>query len=118
MELPNQIIFRILDNISDIDTRLSFRIPPKRLQVSRIKRYSVVYDNFHKVMYDFTGMSDSHPYWVVRRGIKFEYYRSPNTYVFNMGWENYQMTLYSEDGPIGPTLCSNHIVFKDDVKFI
>lgn len=63
-------------------------------------------------------MSDPNPYWVIRRGIKFEYYRTPGLYVFNMGWEDYEMTLYSEKGPIGPTACSNHLVFNEKVKFV
>ena len=118
MALPNNILIKVFDNVKDIDTRLAFGIPPRRLRQRRIRRYKVIYDNTNNVMYDFTGMSDPDPYWIVRRGIKFEYYRTPGLYVFNMGWEDYDMTMYSEKGPIGPTPCSNHIVFSEGVKFI
>lgn len=72
-----------------------------------------------RTMWDFTGLRDpEHPYWILRKGIKFSQYRSPELYVFNMGWEDYQMTMFSDTHHLGPTTCSNHIVISNKrVKF-
>lgn len=118
-ELPNTIVDKILDNVDDIDTRLAFKLKPRKVIVPRLKRHEVVYDRHNRTMYDFTGMTDTDlPFWIIRRGIKFEYFRSPDMYVFNMGWDPYEMTLISADGALGPTPCYNHIVFRTRVKFV
>jgi len=66
-------------------------------------------------MFDFSGMSER--YWIIRRGIPFSHFRTPGLYIFNMGWEGYDMTMYADTGPIGPTVCRNHIILDKNVKF-
>ena len=116
--LPNQVKFKILELVDDIDTRLAFRLSPRRLVLPRnLVRYEAIYDQTNKKMYDFMGLAEDPPYWVLRENIEFDYFRSPNIHVFNMGWQPYGMTLYSIDGPTESTPCFNHIV-KHSVKFI
>ena len=116
--LPNQVKFKILDLIDDIDVRLAFRLSPRRLVLPRnLDRYEAIYDQTNKKMYDFQGLNDEWPYWIVRENIEFDYFRTPDIHVFNMGWNGYDMTLYTENEKLGPTICYNHIV-KHSVKFI
>jgi hypothetical protein len=70
-------------------------------------------------MFDFSGMSDeTQPYWIIRRGIPFSQFRSPNLHVFNMDWEDYDMTMFSNMVQLGPSKCKNHIVLDKKVKFV
>jgi hypothetical protein len=116
--LPNQVKLKVLDLVDDIDTRLAFRLRPRRLRIPRnLTRFETIYDRVNKKMYDFMGLSEDPPYWIVRENIEFDYFRTPNIYVFNMGWEEYGMTMYTETEQNGPTPCFNHIV-KNSVKFI
>ena len=119
MNVANQIKRNILYLIDDIDVRLEFGLKPLKIRVPRRFRFKseVVYDSLKKKMYDFSGMAEQPPYWIIREDINFEYFRTPNVYVFNMGWQDYDMTLVSETETIGPTKCSNHIV-RNSVKFI
>lgn len=116
--------FRILDHLDDIDVRRELGVSPRRLVVNNNtrfvpKRSEYVYDKKTQTMFDFSGMKEEdHPYWVIRRGIPFSQFRSPNTYVFNMGWEDYDMTMFTHNCQLGPTVCRNHIVVRDSIKFV
>lgn len=121
-QLPYDLVRRILD-VADlsIDARLEFKIFPKKINFKNIflPRPSVVYDNVSKTMFDFTGLTDADlPFWIIRKNIKFSQFRSPNTHVFNMEWEPYEMTMFSDDYIIGPSECRNHMVFRENIKFI
>ena len=119
--LPNDVALRIIGLLDDIDVRLAFKIPPKKLKLDRNFqfRYEIVYDHLSRTMWDFTGLTErEQPYWVTRKGIKFSQYRSPGLYVFNIGWERYEMTMFSEGIQHGPTTCRNHIVLNKKVKFV
>jgi len=116
--LSNQVTRKILDLVDDIDTRLAFRLNPRKVRIPRnIIRTEAIYDRVNNKMYDFMGLGEDPPYWIVRENIKFDYFRTPNIYVFNMSWEPYDMTMYTDSEKVGPTLCYNHIV-KNSVKFI
>jgi hypothetical protein len=121
-QLPYDLVHRILEFSDEIDTRIYFKIPPRKLLVDKNFQFrsEFVYDNFSKIMFDFSGMNDPvDPYWVIRKGIKFSQYRSPSEiYIFNMGWEDYEMTMFSDAFQMGPSTCSNHIVIYKRVKFV
>ena len=120
VNLPDDLALKIIGYLSDIDIRLAFGIPPRRLVINKQINFrsKFVYDNFTKTMYDFSGMSEEPPYWIMRRGISFSQFRRPNVFVFNMEFGEYEMTMFSDDAQLGPTKCSNHIVLKDKVKFL
>lgn len=112
---------RIVEHIDDIDVRRDLGVRPRRLVVNQrfIFRNEYVYDEKTRTMFDFSGMKDpTEPYWIIRRGIQFSQFRSPNIHVFNIGWEDYDMTMITERECIGPTKCLNHIVIRGSVKFI
>ena len=117
----SHILHRVLEFSDEIDQRVAFKISPRKLVLPKNFEFrnEIVYDHLSKTMWDFTGMTEpDHPYWITRKGIKFSQYRSDgDLYIFNMGWEDYQMTLFSDGKQIGPTTCSNHLVINKKVKF-
>jgi len=118
--LPDHLVLRILQFSNEIDQRLAFKILPRKLVLDKNLEFrsEIVYDHLTRTMWDFTGLTDPEvPYWITRKGIKFSQYRSSGLYVFNMGWDDYQMTMYSGRDQIGPTTCSNHLVTDKRVKF-
>ena len=120
--LPDHLVLRILEFSNEIEQRIFFKIIPKKLVIDKKFQFrnEFVYDHLSRIMWDFSGMSDPDvPYWIKRKGIKFSQYRSVgDLYIFNMGWEDYDMTMFSDDTQIGPSKCSNHIVLNKRVKFI
>lgn len=122
--LPTDLIRCIIELANlDIDTRLHFGLVPKKIKLNFKNifwpRPSVVYDNASRTMFDFTGLTDADlPFWITRKGIPFSQYMSRAGHVFNMGWEPYQMTMYSGAYALGPTECRNHMVFRENIKFI
>lgn len=119
--LPNDLVLRVLEFSDEIEQRVAFRISPKKLVIDRSLQFrnEIVYDRFSKTMWDFRGLTETdHPYWVTRKGIKFSHYRSDGgLYIFNMGWEDYAMTMFSGGVQVGPSACRNHIVVDTRVKF-
>lgn len=119
--LPNDLALRIIGHLDDIDTRIAFGIKPRRLVINHRFNFrnEFIYDQSTQTMFDFSGMSEpEEPYWIIRRGIPFSQYRSPGLHVFNMEWEDYDMTMFSRGYQFGPSKCSNHIVLDKKVKFI
>lgn len=119
--LPNDLALAIIGLLDDIDVRLAFKIPPRKLNPARKFEFrpEIVYDHLTRTMWDFTGLTETEqPYWIIRKGIRFSQYRTPGLYVFNIGWEDYEMTMYSEEHVLGPTTCRNHIVLNKKVKFV
>jgi hypothetical protein len=118
--LPDHLVLRVLEFSNEIDQRIFFKILPKKLVIDKNFEFrnEIVYDRFSKTMFDFSGMSElEHPYWVMRKGINFSQYRSAGIHVFNMGWDPYQMTMFSGQDQVGPSTCANHIVLHKKVKF-
>ena len=118
--LPDHLALRIINFLDDIDVRIFFKIPPRRLNFDRNFNFrnEFIYDWVTRTMYDFSGMGDpDQPFWIVRRGIPFSHFRTPGLHIFNMGWEDYDMTMYSDEGAVGPTICRNHIILDKNVKF-
>ena len=119
--LPDHLVLRVLEFSDEIEQRVAFKILPRKLVLPKNIEFrsEIVYDHMTRTMWDFTGLTDPEaPYWITRRGIKFSQYRSPGLYVFNIGWEDYQMTMFSGQDQIGPTTCSNHLVIVNKrVKF-
>jgi len=120
--LPNDIVLRILEFSDEIETRIHFKIPSRKLVMDKNFQFrsEIVYDHLSKIMWDFMGMSDDHaPYWIKRKGINFSQYRSDgDLYIFNMEWEDYDMTLFETTYKIGPSKCNNHLVINKRVKFV
>ena len=117
--MDGNLVHRILSLVDDIDIRRAFQIPPRRLTGHRFTRYEYVYDNSTSTMFDFSGMKDPvSTYWIISRGIPFTVFRSPDLHVFNMEWDDYEMTLFSDGKEIGPSLCKNHLVIRSPVKFL
>ena len=121
-QLPNDLVLRVLQFSDEIEQRVAFKILPRKLKLPKNLEFrpEIVYDHLSKTMWDFTGLTEQeHPYWILRKGIKFSQYRSQdNLHVFNMGWENYEMTMFSGEIQVGPSTCSNHIVLANKrVKF-
>jgi hypothetical protein len=118
--LPDHLVLRVLEFSTEIEQRVAFKILPRKLVLDKNLEFrsEIVYDHLTRTMWDFTGLTDPEvPYWITRKGIRFSQYRSPGLYVFNMGWEDYQMTMFSGRNQIGPTTCSNHLVTNKRVKF-
>lgn len=112
---------RIASYLEDMDVRRELGVPPKRLNINRsfVPKHEFVYVQSSRTMFDFSGMSDpDEPYWIIRRGIKFSQYRSDgNLHVFNMEWDEYDMTMFTRNHQFGPSMCKNHIVLRKPVKF-
>ena len=118
--LPDHLVLRVLEFSNEIEQRVAFKILPRKLVLAKNLEFrsEIVYDHMTRTMWDFTGLTDPEmPYWITRMGIKFSQYRSPGLYIFNMGWEDYQMTMFSGQNQIGPSTCSNHLVTNKRVKF-
>mgnify|MGYP000309205041 CR=1 FL=1 len=118
--LPNDLALYIIDFLDDIDVRRIFGFRPRRLNFDRNFNFrnEFIYDRVTRTMFDFSGMSDpTDPYWVIRRGISFSHFRSPDLHVFNIEWEDYDMTLFETTHQVGPAICRNHIVLNKNVKF-
>jgi type II restriction/modification system DNA methylase subunit YeeA len=118
--LPDHLVLRVLEFSNEIEQRVAFKILPRKLVLDKNLEFrsEIVYDHLTRTMWDFTGLTDPEvPYWITRKDIKFSQYRSSGLYVFNMGWEDYQMTMFSGQDQIGPSTCSNHLVTNKRVKF-
>ena len=118
--LPDHLVLRVLEFSNEIEQRVAFKILPRKLVLAKNLEFrsEIVYDHMTRTMWDFTGLTDPEmPYWITRKGIKFSQYRSPGLYIFNIGWEDYQMTMFSGQNQIGPSTCSNHLVTNKRVKF-
>ena len=119
--LPDHLVLRVLEFSNEIEQRVAFKILPRKLVLPKNLEFrsEIVYDHMTRTMWDFTGLTEPEaPYWITRRGLKFSQYRSvDDLYVFNMGWEDYDMTMFSGTEYIGPTKCSNHLVINKRVKF-
>jgi hypothetical protein len=119
--LPDHLVLRILEFSNEIEQRVAFKIPPKKLILDRNIEFrnEIVYDQNSMTMWDFTGLTEPEvPYWITRKGIKFSQYRSDGDLcIFNMEWEDYDMTMYSGTEIVGPTTCRNHLVTNKRVKF-
>ena len=118
--LPDHLVLRVLEFSNEIEQRVAFKILPRKLVLPKNLEFrsEIVYDHMTRTMWDFTGLTDPEvPYWITRKGIKFSQYRSPGLYVFNIGWEDYQMTMFSGGIQLGPTRCNNHLVTDKRVKF-
>ena len=87
--LPNDLVLRVLEFVDEIETRVAFKIRPRKLGPERKipERPEIIYDHLTRTMWDFTGLTEvDHPYWITRKGIKFSQYRSPDElYVFKIG---------------------------------
>ena len=117
--LPDHLVLRILDFSNEIEQRVAFKILPRKLVLDKNLEFrsEIVYDHMTRTMWDFTGLTDPEiPYWITRKGIKFSQYRSPGLYIFNIGWEDYQMTMFSDGNKVGPST-RNHLVTDKKVKF-
>lgn len=118
--LPDHLVLRILEFSNEIEQRISFKILPRKLVIDKNFEFrnEIVYDRFSKTMFDFTGKTEREdPYWIIRKGIKFSQYRTAGIYIFNIGCEPYQMTMFSETHQVGPSTCSNNIILHKKVKF-
>lgn len=114
--LTKELIHKVFDHL-DINTRVELGLTPRKLKIPKLCRFESVYCNKKKKMYDFAGLAEDPPYWIIRENIEFDYFKTPDIYVFNMGWEPYGMTMYTKTGPSDTTVCYNHIV-KHSVKFL
>ncbi len=120
-QLPNDVALHIIGFLDDIDTRRIFGFRPRRLVINKHLNFrsEFVYNRATQTMFDFSGMNDeTQPYWIIRSGIPFSQFRTPDIHIFNMGWENYDMTMFSDEHQVGPTTCRNHIVLNKRVKFV
>lgn len=118
--LPTDLALKIIGHLDDIDTRLAFKVPPKKLVIDKNFQFrnEIVYDNFSKTLWDFTHLGDEDPYLLVRKNIKFSQFRLPDRYIFNMGWEDYEMTMFCDQYTFGPTTFRNHYVTNKKIKFV
>lgn len=116
--LPPDLIRRVL-HMADlpIDTRVYFRLDPKKLNLKNFLktfRTDLVYDNSTQTLWDFRPWPE---FFMKRKNFKFSGFRSPDMHVFNMGWDPYEMTIM---GPfrLGPYPLTNHLVIRSKIKFI
>jgi hypothetical protein len=127
--LPYDLVRHILNFMDDIDTRLHFGILPRKLHVPRNfeLKSEYVYLSEKQKLFDFSGMCETndgyfvqpqYPYYVVREGITFDMFVSPNYHIFNLDEDGYDMTMYSEDVTMGPSKCYNQIDIFKKVKFV
>lgn len=127
--LPYDLVRYILNFIDDIDTRLYFKIPPRKLILPRNfnLKSEYVYLTEKQKLFDFSGMCDTndgyfiqpqYPYYIVREGIVFDMFSSPCYHIFNLDEDEYEMTMYSEEVIMGPSKCYNQIDIFKKVKFV
>jgi hypothetical protein len=98
-----------------IDTRLDLGLAPRKLNFKNFFRTKLVYDNATQTLWDFRPLPE---FYMKRKNLKFSCFRSPDQlHVFNMGWEPYDLTIYG-DFKFGPRQLSNHLVIRDEIKFL
>jgi hypothetical protein len=114
-QLPNDLALKIIGLLDDIDTRLEFRIPPRRLRFNKNFEFrnEIVYDMANKILFQ-----NGNRKFFVRKNINLSSVRQGPLYVFNMEWEPYDLTIYVDHHAFGPIECSTHLVTNKRVKFI
>jgi hypothetical protein len=121
--LPTDLVRWVL-SLADlpIDTRLYFKLENKKLNLKNFFknfRNNLVYDNATQTLWDFRSMSDTDlQFFLKRKNFKFSCFRSPDMYVFNMGWDPYDFTLHAGSHTFGSHTLTNHLVIRDKIKFI
>lgn len=123
VNLPTDLVRRVL-SLADlpIDTRLYFKLENKKLNLKKFLksfRNEIVYDRSNHILWDFRSMANTEiQFFLKRKNFKLICFRSPDAYVFNMGWDPYEFTMHAGEQTIGPTMLTNHIVIRDKIKFI
>jgi hypothetical protein len=103
VELPYEIIRKILSMCDDLDIRIHFKVKPRRLAIDPAWRFRnpITYDTRTKTLYDFEDM----PYqWVIRKNIPFSGFRTREGQwvktgpikVFNVGWLRHPVVMFAE----------------------
>lgn len=118
--LPTDIVRKIVDHLG-IDVRLAFKVPPKKLVLDRNFKFQneIVYDLANQTLRQVEVDPDLRAvltFW--RRGVKLSAIRPGPLYIFNMEWDPYELTMYTEELAFGPAECRNHIVVNKSIKFI
>ena len=119
--LPTELIRKIIEFSDEIDTRIAFKIPPRKLTIDKNFQFrsEIVYDLSSMTLWDRTHLSlEIEPYWCLRKNILFSQLRPPRTHIFNMEWEEYELTLHAGQDVFGPMTVSNHVVLNKNVKFV
>lgn len=113
--LPDDLVFKIIGNLDDIDTRLAFGIPPKKLRLNKNFEFrnEIVYDPISKTLFQFENQII-----FVRKNINISTIRPGPLYIFNMEWDEYDLIIHVGRYTFGPMLCSKHVVTNKKVKFV
>lgn len=113
--LPNELFFKIISALDDIDIRLSFRVPPRRLTINKNFEFrnENVYDMSRRILFQ-----NKNGIFLIRKNINLSTIRNGSLYVFNMEWEPYELTIYVDQYSFNPIECSEHVVISNKkVKF-
>ena len=118
--LPDHLVLRILEFSTEIDQRLAFKIPPRKLTLDRTIKFQneIVYDLEKETMRQVEVDEDDQVLTFWRRGLKLSMIRPGPIYIFNMEWEPYELTMYTGEYAFGPATCSNHVVINKTIKFV
>lgn len=114
-KLPDDLALKIIGLLDDIDTRLSFKIPPGRLRIDENFEFRSenVYDPLAKILFQFQNKIT-----IIRKNINLSSIRPGPQYVFNMEWEPYDLILRDDQYELGPVECTNHVVVNKKVKVL
>jgi hypothetical protein len=113
--LPNDLALKIIAHLDDIDTRLEFKIPPRRLKLDRHFQFrnEIVYDPISRTLFQFENRII-----LVRKNINLSTIRPGPLYVFNMEWEPYDLFIHVDQYTFGPMPCSKHVATNKNVKVV
>ena len=114
-QLPNELALKIIGHLDDIDTRLAFRVPPRRLVLDKNFEFrnEIVYDPVRRILFQFENQMI-----FIRKNINLSVIRPGPLYVFNMEWDPYDLTIHVEKYTFGPIECCKHVVTNKKVKFL
>jgi hypothetical protein len=114
-QLPTDLALKIIGHLDDIDTRLAFKVPPRRLVLDKNFEFrsEIVYDPISRILFQFENQLI-----LIRKNINLSVVRPGPLYVFNMEWDPYDLTIHVENHTFGPIECCKHVVTNKKVKFL
>ena len=113
--LPNDLALKIIGHLDDLDVRIAFRIPPRKLSIDQNFQFrnEIVYDPVSRVMFQHENRMI-----FIRKNITLSAVRPGPLYVFNMEWDPYDLIIHVDNYTFGPIQCSNHVVVNKKVHFL
>lgn len=101
MNLPYDMVREILKYVDDIDVKISFKIPPKRISDSRIWKLDYLLNSHDGIIYNLESSSlhffNINRYHIIYRPIELNFY-SEGIWYFNLDEDMYNVEHYGSNG--------------------